>query len=70
MTSSNRTRIGFVGTGIMGGHMARRLARAGFSVKAWNRTADKAEALVADGFTIAGDCCRGRRQRRRRHLHA
>ncbi len=54
MTSSNRTRIGFVGTGIMGGHMARRLARAGFSVKAWNRTADKAEALVADGVSIAG----------------
>ena len=54
MTSSNRTRIGFVGTGIMGGHMARRLARAGFSVTAWNRTADKAEALVADGLKIAG----------------
>jgi 2-hydroxy-3-oxopropionate reductase len=42
-------RIAAIGTGIMGGHLARRLARAGFAVRAWNRTAAKAEALVADG---------------------
>ncbi|RWM77531.1 MAG: NAD(P)-dependent oxidoreductase [Mesorhizobium sp.] len=47
------TSIGFVGTGIMGGHMARRLAEAGFRVKAWNRTPDKASALAADGVEIA-----------------
>jgi len=45
--------IGFVGTGIMGGHMARRLSVAGFRVKAWNRTADKAAALVANGVEVA-----------------
>jgi len=41
--------IGFVGTGIMGGHMARRLAAAGASVHAWNRSAAKVEALAAHG---------------------
>lgn len=45
--------IGFVGTGIMGGHMARRLAEAGFRVTAWNRTADKAAALAAAGVALA-----------------
>ena len=42
-------KIGFVGTGIMGGHMARRLAAAGASVHAWNRSAAKVEALAAHG---------------------
>ncbi|WP_091918383.1 NAD(P)-dependent oxidoreductase [Mesorhizobium sp. YR577] len=46
-------RIGFVGTGIMGGHMARRLAEAGFTVTAWNRTAQKAEALKGQGVSIS-----------------
>jgi 3-hydroxyisobutyrate dehydrogenase-like beta-hydroxyacid dehydrogenase len=44
--------IGFVGTGIMGGHMARRLAAAGHRVKAWNRTTEKAQALSADGVVV------------------
>jgi 3-hydroxyisobutyrate dehydrogenase-like beta-hydroxyacid dehydrogenase len=44
--------IGFVGTGIMGGHMARRLAAAGHRVKAWNRTAEKAQALVGHGVVV------------------
>lgn len=42
-------RIGFLGTGIMGGHMARRLAQAGFEVRAWNRSPAKAEALAGFG---------------------
>ncbi|KQT61863.1 MULTISPECIES: NAD(P)-dependent oxidoreductase [unclassified Aureimonas] len=46
-------RIGFVGTGIMGGHMARRLAEAGFEVAAWNRSQDKARALVRFGIRQA-----------------
>ena len=45
--------IGFVGTGIMGGHMARRLAAAGHRVTAWNRTGEKARALTAHGVVIA-----------------
>lgn len=36
--------IGVIGTGIMGGPMAVRLARAGHRVSAWNRSRDKAEA--------------------------
>ena len=38
----------------MGAPMVRNLLRAGFPVSAWNRSADKAEALSADGATIAG----------------
>jgi 2-hydroxy-3-oxopropionate reductase len=37
--------VAVVGTGIMGGHMARRLAQAGFQVTGWNRSADKLAAL-------------------------
>lgn len=47
-------KIGFVGTGIMGGYMARRLAQAGFPISAWNRTPEKASALAASGVTVAG----------------
>jgi 3-hydroxyisobutyrate dehydrogenase-like beta-hydroxyacid dehydrogenase len=45
--------IAFIGTGIMGGHMAARIARAGFSVTAWNRTPHKAERLAAHGVDLA-----------------
>jgi 3-hydroxyisobutyrate dehydrogenase len=39
--------------GIMGLPMARNLARAGFKVRAWNRSRAKAEPLAADGVAIA-----------------
>ncbi len=39
------TRIGFLGTGTMGGPMAARLAAADFEVTAWNRTLEKATGL-------------------------
>ncbi len=42
-------RIGFIGLGIMGQGMARNLLKAGFNVRVWNRTAAKAEPLVAEG---------------------
>jgi 3-hydroxyisobutyrate dehydrogenase len=45
-------RVGFVGLGIMGQGMARNLLKAGFSVRVWNRTASKAEALTADGAEV------------------
>ena len=47
------TRIGVVGTGIMGGPMALNLVKAGFEVTAYNRTAARAEALAKDGVTVA-----------------
>lgn len=48
-------RIGFLGTGIMGGHMARRLAEAGHRVRAWNRTPAKAAALTGHGVALSED---------------
>ncbi len=47
-------RIGFVGTGIMGFQMARRLCEAGHQVRAWNRSRDKAERLVQCGGSVVG----------------
>lgn len=44
--------IGFLGTGLMGIHMARNLARAGHSLRAWNRTKAKADPLASDGVLI------------------
>ena len=46
-------RVGWIGTGRMGAPMARRLARAGVDVTAWNRTRSKAEPLAADGAKVA-----------------
>lgn len=42
-------RIGFVGTGLMGQQMSRRLLAAGFPVTVWNRTKAKAADLLAAG---------------------
>lgn len=39
--------------GMMGFAMARNIARAGITVRAWNRSRDKAEPLAADGAYIA-----------------
>jgi 3-hydroxyisobutyrate dehydrogenase-like beta-hydroxyacid dehydrogenase len=41
-------RVGFIGLGIMGSRMAANLARAGYEVAVHNRTAEKAEAWVAE----------------------
>ena len=46
--------IAFLGTGRMGGPMAANLARGGFGVRVWNRTASRAQALEADGAVVAG----------------
>jgi 3-hydroxyisobutyrate dehydrogenase len=45
--------IAFLGTGRMGGPMAANLARAGFAVRAWDRTASRAAALIEEGATVA-----------------
>ncbi|HYL70190.1 MAG TPA: NAD(P)-dependent oxidoreductase [Candidatus Dormibacteraeota bacterium] len=41
-------RVGFVGLGAMGMHMARNLHRAGLLTAVWNRSPDKAKALAAE----------------------
>jgi 3-hydroxyisobutyrate dehydrogenase-like beta-hydroxyacid dehydrogenase len=45
--------VGFVGLGAMGSGMVRRLLAAGHEVVGWNRTAAKAEPLVAEGMRLA-----------------
>ena len=53
MTSATALpRIAFLGTGLMGLPMARRLCEAGFAVHAWNRSPHKAEPLRALGAQI------------------
>lgn len=47
MPDDLQPRVALIGTGIMGGHMARRLVASGLSVTVWNRTASKAEATGA-----------------------
>ncbi len=46
-------RVGFVGLGTMGIAMAANLARAGFPLAVWNRTAGRAAELEALGATLA-----------------
>jgi 3-hydroxyisobutyrate dehydrogenase-like beta-hydroxyacid dehydrogenase len=53
--------IGWIGTGIMGAPMARRLLRAGHRVRAFNRSAEKARALAADGATVVADAAEAAR---------
>jgi 3-hydroxyisobutyrate dehydrogenase len=47
------TSIAVLGTGIMGAPMARNLAGAGFDVRAWNRSREKAAPLAEHGVTVA-----------------
>ncbi|MFJ8110929.1 NAD(P)-dependent oxidoreductase [Streptomyces sp. NPDC096132] len=49
---TDKTTVSVLGTGIMGAAMARNLARAGHTVRAWNRTRAKAEPLTVDGVTV------------------
>jgi 3-hydroxyisobutyrate dehydrogenase len=45
--------VAFLGTGIMGAPMARNIAREGLTVRAWNRTTERARPLEQDGATVA-----------------
>jgi 3-hydroxyisobutyrate dehydrogenase-like beta-hydroxyacid dehydrogenase len=44
--------LGYVGLGVMGGGIVRRLLDAGHAVHGWNRSREKAEALVAAGLVL------------------
>lgn len=50
-----RCMLGFVGTGLMGFPMARRLLEAGYKVVVWNRTLSKARPLQELGAVVAGE---------------
>ncbi|GAA2361994.1 NAD(P)-dependent oxidoreductase [Saccharopolyspora halophila] len=47
------TAVAFLGTGTMGFPMVRNLRAAGFDVRAWNRTRNKAEPLTEHGAVVA-----------------
>jgi 3-hydroxyisobutyrate dehydrogenase len=45
--------VGFVGLGVMGGGIARRLLASGHTVHGYNRTREKAAGLAAEGLIVA-----------------
>ena len=49
MPMSDKPRIAFLGTGLMGEPMAANLLRAGYPLKVWNRSADKTRPLIVLG---------------------
>ena len=42
-------RIGFIGIGLMGSQMSRRILEAGYPLMVWNRTKDRASHLTSAG---------------------
>lgn len=52
MTPAN-TKIGWIGTGVMGASMCHRLLGAGYHLTVFNRTAEKAKAVLAAGASWA-----------------
>jgi 3-hydroxyisobutyrate dehydrogenase-like beta-hydroxyacid dehydrogenase len=53
-TINKRTaRIGFIGLGLMGSRLTRRLHSSGWNVQAWNRSPDPAKSLGRDGGVIS-----------------
>jgi 3-hydroxyisobutyrate dehydrogenase len=52
-TDATGLKVGWIGTGRMGFAMARRLAKAGVDLTAWNRTRSKAEPLTEHGGAVA-----------------
>lgn len=49
------SKLGYIGTGLMGSPMSMRLLAAGHDVTVWNRTASKAQPLVDKGARLAED---------------
>jgi 3-hydroxyisobutyrate dehydrogenase len=53
--SGTEMEIAWIGTGIMGAQMARRLLKAGHGVRVFNRTPERARPLADDGAVLAPD---------------
>ncbi|MCA9010940.1 MAG: NAD(P)-dependent oxidoreductase [Planctomycetaceae bacterium] len=51
---AGKTRIGWIGTGVMGSSMCGHLMNAGYAATVYSRTKQKSEALLAKGATWAG----------------
>lgn len=54
MANTHITTVAVLGTGIIGAAVARNLRKHGFVVRAWNRTAQKAQALAASDVEVFG----------------
>ena len=63
-----KTRIGWIGTGVMGSSMCGHLIAAGYQATVFNRTADKAAATGGEGRQ-AGRLAAGRCRCVRRRFH-
>jgi 3-hydroxyisobutyrate dehydrogenase len=50
---SDKSTVAVLGTGIMGAALARRLLAAGFAVRVWNRTRERAMPLADEGAELA-----------------
>ena len=48
-----KQQVALLGTGIMGGHMARNLAKAKYQVTVWNRSLAKAKKLASSSIRVA-----------------
>jgi 3-hydroxyisobutyrate dehydrogenase len=62
MGNDTKPTVAVLGTGIMGAPMARNLVAAGFDVRVWNRTIERAQPLADDGAAVctsAADATRG-----------
>ena len=60
--------IAFLGTGLLGAAFAEAAAKRGDSVTAWNRSADKAQALAPFGIAVAATPAEAVRGAARVHL--
>ncbi len=47
------TRVGFIGLGLMGSRLTRRLHSTGWNVQAWNRSPEPAQSLAREGIAIS-----------------
>ena len=52
IAAPGQTRVGFIGTGIMGSSMCGHLMAAGYETAVFSRTRSKADGLVAKGATF------------------
>lgn len=52
---TENAKIGWIGLGKMGDPMSRNLLKAGYPVAVYNRTQEKADALAAEGATVANN---------------
>jgi 3-hydroxyisobutyrate dehydrogenase len=51
--SKNKAKLGFIGLGIMGSRLTRRLHTSGWNIRAWNRSSEPAEELRQAGVSVA-----------------